>query len=73
MARSIVLGNSGLTVGLDEHGLVLTIFTTPYVGLENLTTARMQPHHVGIWVDGVSLAGLMMGAGKALLTLRIQN
>lgn len=51
MARSVVLGNSGLTVGLDEHGLVHD-FYYPYVGLENLTTSRMQPHHLGIWVDG---------------------
>ncbi len=52
MARSVVLGNSGLTVGLDENGLVHD-FYYPYVGLENLTTSRMQPHHLGIWVEGV--------------------
>ncbi len=51
MARSVVLGNGGLTVGLDERGFVHD-FYYPYVGLENLTTARMQPHHIGIWVDG---------------------
>jgi GH15 family glucan-1,4-alpha-glucosidase len=51
MARSVILSNSGLTVGLDESGLVHD-FYYPYVGLENLTTARSQPHHVGIWVDG---------------------
>lgn len=51
MARSVILGNSGLTVGLDESGLVHD-FYYPYVGLENLTTARSKPHHVGIWVDG---------------------
>lgn len=51
MARSIILGNSGLTVGLDESGLVHD-FYYPYVGLENLTTARSQAHHIGIWVDG---------------------
>ncbi len=51
MARSVILGNSGLTVGLDEHGFVHD-FYYPYVGLENLTTSRMQPHHVGVWVDG---------------------
>lgn len=51
MARSVMLGNSGLTVGLDEKGLVHD-FYYPYVGLENLTTARMQAHHVGLWVDG---------------------
>lgn len=51
MARSIILGNGGLTVGLDENGLVHD-FYYPYVGLENLTTARSQHHHIGIWVDG---------------------
>jgi GH15 family glucan-1,4-alpha-glucosidase len=51
MARSVILGNSGLTVGLDESGLVHD-FYYPYVGLENLTTARSKPHHVGVWVDG---------------------
>jgi GH15 family glucan-1,4-alpha-glucosidase len=51
MARSVVLGNSGLTVGLNEKGLVHD-FYYPYVGLENLTTARVPFHHIGIWVDG---------------------
>ena len=51
MARTVILGNGGLTVGLDESGLVHD-FYYPYVGLENLTTARSQPHHVGVWVDG---------------------
>ncbi len=51
MARSVMLGNSGLTVGLDEYGLVHD-FYYPYVGLENLTTARIQPHHVGVWISG---------------------
>ena len=51
MARSVVLGNGSLTVGLDENGLVHD-FYFPYVGLENLTTARMQPHHIGVWIDG---------------------
>jgi len=51
MARTVILGNSGLTVGLDESGLVHD-FYYPYVGLENLTTARSKPHHIGVWVDG---------------------
>jgi GH15 family glucan-1,4-alpha-glucosidase len=51
MARHVVLGNNGLTVGLNEHGLVHD-FYYPYVGLENLTTARNNPHYVGIWIDG---------------------
>ena len=51
MARTVILGNSELTVGLDENGLVHD-FYYPYVGLENLTTARIKPHHIGVWVDG---------------------
>jgi len=50
MARSVVLGNGGLTVGLNESGLVHD-FYYPYVGLENLTTARSEPHRIGVWVD----------------------
>ncbi len=51
MSRPIVLGNGGLTVGLNKDGMVHD-FYFPYVGLENLTTARSKPHYVGIWVDG---------------------
>jgi GH15 family glucan-1,4-alpha-glucosidase len=51
MARSVILGNGGLTVGLNEHGLVHD-FYYPYVGQENLTNARSQPHMIGVWVDG---------------------
>ena len=51
MARSVILGNGGLTVGLDENGQVHD-FYYPYVGLENLTTARSKAHQVGVWVDG---------------------
>ncbi|MFT4532045.1 MAG: glucoamylase [Candidatus Saccharimonadales bacterium] len=51
MARPVFLGNGGLTVGLDESGMVHD-FYFPYVGLENLTSARSNPHYVGIWVDG---------------------
>lgn len=50
MARSVILGNGGLTVGLNENGLVHD-FYYPYVGLENLTTARSEPHRIGVWVD----------------------
>jgi len=46
-----MLGNGSLTVGLDEHGLVHD-FYYPYVGLDNLTTARSLPHKIGVWVDG---------------------
>ncbi len=51
MARTIILGNSGLTVGLDESGLVHD-FYYPYVGLENLTTSRNRAHHIGVWIEG---------------------
>jgi GH15 family glucan-1,4-alpha-glucosidase len=52
MGRPVILGNNALTVGLNEHGLV-NDFYYPYVGLENLTTARSLHHSVGVWVDGV--------------------
>jgi GH15 family glucan-1,4-alpha-glucosidase len=51
MARPVVLSNGQLFVGLDENGLVHD-FYYPYVGLENLTTARSSQHKIGIWVDG---------------------
>ncbi len=51
MGRPVVLSNGQLFVGLDEHGLVHD-FYYPYVGLENLTTARSSQHKIGIWVDG---------------------
>jgi glucoamylase len=46
-----MLGNSSLTVGLNESGLVHD-FYYPYVGLDNLTTARISQHKIGVWVDG---------------------
>src|SRR3990167_542655 len=51
MGRPVVLSNGKLMVGLDEQGLVHD-FYYPYVGLENLTTARSVHHSIGIWVDG---------------------
>lgn len=51
MGRPVMLGNGSLTVGLNEAGLVHD-FYYPYVGLDNLTTARSLPHKVGVWVDG---------------------
>jgi GH15 family glucan-1,4-alpha-glucosidase len=51
MGRPVVLSNGQLYVGLDEYGLVHD-FYYPYVGLENLTTARQSHHKIGIWVDG---------------------
>lgn len=52
MGRPVMLGNGSLTVGLNEHGLVHD-FYYPYVGLDNLTTARSVHHKIGIWADGV--------------------
>jgi GH15 family glucan-1,4-alpha-glucosidase len=40
-----------MMVGLNEHGLVHD-FYYPYVGLDNLTTARSVHHKIGIWVNG---------------------
>ncbi|GAC1386781.1 MAG: glycoside hydrolase family 15 protein [Candidatus Saccharimonadales bacterium] len=51
MARPVMLSNGSLMVGLNEHGLVHD-FYYPYVGLENLTTARSIHHMIGVWVDG---------------------
>ncbi|HSX06027.1 MAG TPA: glycoside hydrolase family 15 protein [Candidatus Saccharimonadales bacterium] len=51
MGRPVILGNGSLTVGLNEAGLVHD-FYYPYVGLDNLTTARSLPHKVGVWVEG---------------------
>ena len=50
MGRPVVLSNGQMFVGLDEHGLVHD-FYYPYVGLENLTTARSSQHKIGVWVD----------------------
>lgn len=51
MGRPVMLGNGSLTVGLSELGLVHD-FYYPYVGLDNLTTARSTHHKIGVWVDG---------------------
>lgn len=51
MGRPVMLGNGSLTVGLNEQGLVHD-FYYPYVGLDNLTTARSMHHKIGVWVDG---------------------
>ncbi|MDB5166811.1 MAG: glycoside hydrolase 15-like protein [Candidatus Saccharibacteria bacterium] len=50
MGRPVMLGNGSLTVGLNEHGLVHD-FYYPYVGLDNLTTARSVHHMIGVWVN----------------------
>ncbi len=51
MGRPVILSNGQMFVGLDEHGLVHD-FYYPYVGLENLTTARSMQHKIGVWTDG---------------------
>src|ERR1700742_3427767 len=50
MGRLVVLSNGQLFVGLNEQGLVHD-FYYPYVGLENLTNARILHHKIGVWVD----------------------
>ncbi len=51
MGRPVILGNGSLTVGLNELGLVHD-FYYPYVGLDNLTTARSMHHKIGVHIDG---------------------
>src|SRR5512146_201900 len=51
MGRPVVLSNGQVFVGLDESGLVHD-FYYPYVGLDNLATARRIQHKIGVWVDG---------------------
>ena len=51
MGRPVLLSNGQMMVGLNEAGLVHD-FYYPYVGLENLTTARSVHHKIGVWVDG---------------------
>jgi GH15 family glucan-1,4-alpha-glucosidase len=51
MGRPVMLSNGKLMVGLNEHGLVQD-FYYPYVGLDNLTTARSVHHKIGVWVNG---------------------
>ena len=51
MGRPIVLSNGEIFVGLNDSGLVHD-FYYPYVGLDNLNNARINPHKIGLWVDG---------------------
>ncbi len=51
MSRPVVLSNNQIFVGLDKYGLV-NDFYFPFVGQENLTTARNCHHKIGIYVDG---------------------
>jgi GH15 family glucan-1,4-alpha-glucosidase len=52
MGRPVVLSNGQLFIGLNDNGLVHD-FYYPYVGLENLTTARSLDHKIGVYVDGI--------------------
>ncbi len=52
MGRAVMLSNGEMLVGLNEHGLVHD-FYYPYIGQENLTTARSVHHMIGVWVNGV--------------------
>ncbi len=51
MGRPVFLSNGSMMVGLNEQGLVHD-FYYPYIGLDNLTTARSAHHKIGVWVDG---------------------
>lgn len=51
MARSIVLGNGEMHVGLNHHGMVHDLYY-PYVGYENHAAAKNLQHRVGVWVEG---------------------
>ena len=51
MHKQVVLSNGEILVGLNKHGLVHD-FYYPFVGQDNLTTARSLPHKLGVWVDG---------------------
>ena len=51
MHKQAVLSNGELLVGLNRFGLVHD-FYYPFVGQDNLTTARSSAHKIGVWVDG---------------------
>ena len=52
MARSIVLSNGELHVGLNRYGVVHD-FYYPYVGFENHVAGPSLRHKVGVWINGV--------------------
>ncbi len=49
MAKSLILANGNIFVGLDSHGFVSDFFF-PFVGVEN--HVRGEPHRIGIWQRG---------------------
>jgi len=50
VGRPVILSNNHVLVGLDDHACVHD-FYFPYIGLDNLTSARNLNHKVGVWVD----------------------
>jgi GH15 family glucan-1,4-alpha-glucosidase len=50
VGRPVILSNSHILVGLDEHASVHD-FYFPYVGLENLASSRNLNHKIGVWTD----------------------
>lgn len=50
VGRQVVLSNGHLLAGLDDFATVHD-FYYPYVGQENLTTARNLNHKIGVWAD----------------------
>ena len=51
MARAAILSNGKLAVGLNANGFVHD-FYYPFVGQDNLTTARSSHHKIGISING---------------------
>ena len=49
MAKSLILANGNIFVGLNSFGSV-TDFFYPYVGVEN--HVRGEPHRIGVWQRG---------------------
>jgi GH15 family glucan-1,4-alpha-glucosidase len=49
MAKSLILANGNIFVGLNKHGFVSDFFY-PYVGVEN--HVRGEAHKIGVWQNG---------------------
>src|SRR5258708_6055999 len=50
MARSILLSNGTMHVGINLYGMVHD-FYYPHVGYENHDTAGHMRHRIGVWVE----------------------
>jgi GH15 family glucan-1,4-alpha-glucosidase len=50
VGRPVILSNGHILVGLNERGTVHD-FYYPYIGLDNLTSARVLNHKIGVWVN----------------------